>query len=105
MLYGITEKAYSQDRRRITHLKIVPIVNNNVGTYSIQTREHVISLIESGNEFWTLIFKNNQWNLGAKVEVVLTIHGKYLRTDKNNISEDNLENLPEFSMPQYSYKY
>ena len=68
------------------------------GTNQHFSKSKVINLIGDGNTFIT-IFENEdgtKWKKGEKVNVVSRNGKKYLRTDKNEIEEDNLGNLPEY---------
>jgi hypothetical protein len=58
------------------------------------TRAAIIEHIEQGNTYMTIEIKDGIWHKGAEVHVVRTAHGKYLRTDRNSIARDNLDNLP-----------
>ena len=58
------------------------------------TRQAIIDHIKQGHTYMT-IFINGNWTKGADVSVVRTIHGEYLRTDRNQTSADNLDNIPE----------
>ncbi len=106
MIYGISKAAVSKDGRTITHVLIHKIVNNTAGEANQVTRQQVIGLIESGYECWT-IMKNGSgnWDWGAKVHVVTTYYGAYIRTDRNNESRDNLGNLPVFVPRVSAYSY
>lgn len=61
------------------------------------TKSQVIKSIQSGYKFKTIILENNQFKQGEDVRVVTSKEGnEYLRTDANDIEEDNLGELPAF---------
>ncbi len=62
-----------------------------VGWYS---RQAIIDHIKQGHTYMTIVINGN-WHRGADVGVVRTVHGEYLRTDRNQTSADNLGNIPE----------
>ena len=68
------------------------------GTNQYFSKSKVIKLISDDNTFIT-IFENKdgtKWKKGEIVNVVSRNGKKYLRTDKNEIEEDNLGELPEY---------
>ena len=65
---------------------------NPLGWY---TRDAIIQHIKSGQTYMTISITTNGWSMGAEIHVVRTKDGEYLRTDTNQISGDNLVNLPE----------
>lgn len=95
--YWISAVRYDVNHNHITRLRVHPNNNNTVGSATAWDRNLVVSQIESGQTFVTIwVGSNNQWQRGSDVEVVVVNGVKYLRTDRNNIAADNLENLPEF---------
>jgi hypothetical protein len=105
LIYGISKVAYSNDGSEITHVLLHEIKNNTVLNPSQVPKEDVVIFIEANNACWTILENADKWVWGAQVHVVKTIHGKYLRTDKNNVPEDNLGNLPTFTPKVASYSY
>jgi len=66
------------------------------GTGSTNSRKFVGELISTGKiEFKTVTWDGvkNQWNIGAKVEVMAD---GYITTDPNKTKSDNLGNLKKF---------
>ena len=52
--------------------------------------------IRKGNRWITIVQDGASWRQGADIHVV-TVNGReYLRTDRNEVEEDNLGELPEF---------
>lgn len=61
------------------------------------SKDQIIFFIENGFSVKTAYEINEkEWNKGSQVNVVKFKDGKYLRTDNNNIEEDNLDNLPNY---------
>lgn len=62
------------------------------------SKNDVIFLIEDGDIIKTTYkdTKEESWNIGSKVNVVTIGKEKYLRTDSNSISKDNLDKLPNY---------
>lgn len=95
--YFVTKikRANKPQSNAITHLycQIAEDEGKKMGTGSFETRENVIKQINNNLIFKTAIHKEGTtYTVGDKIVVVA---GKYLRTDGNNIEEDNLGNLPE----------
>jgi hypothetical protein len=80
---------------RITHLMVHRNQNGQPSSdYRIETKDQVVNSIESifKKEYYTW-YSNRP---GAKVEVISVNGNKFLRTDRNQTSKDNLDNLPNF---------
>lgn len=61
------------------------------------SKEQIIFFIENGFSVKTAYeISEKEWDKGSQVNVVKFKDGKYLRTDNNNIEEDNLDNLPNY---------
>ncbi|MBZ0298010.1 MAG: DUF3892 domain-containing protein [Anaerolineae bacterium] len=58
-------------------------------------RQSIVNHINDGHTYMTVNIKEGKWIQGADVHVVKTAYGEYLRTDRNQIAADNLDNLPE----------
>jgi hypothetical protein len=97
--YLISAVRYSNSLsgRYISHLRVHKDNGDSAGTEESWTKSEVVASINIGNSFIT-VYKNlnNQWTRGEDIRVVVINNQSYLRTDANNISKDNLENLPEF---------
>jgi len=103
--YLISAVCYNAERSKITHLRVHNDLGDKIGPSFVQTRDQVIRSIEGYNIYCTIFQRQDgYWEKGANVNVVQTVYGKYLRTDKNNTPKDNLGNLPEFTL-SYSYNY
>lgn len=81
----------------ISHLRIHEDSGDKVGAPQTWSKENVISYINNGYSFCTIV-KNSKgnWSQGADVHVVVINGYSYLRTDKNKTPKDNLGNLPTF---------
>ena len=97
--YLISAVSYTQTNKKkyISKLKVHVDKGESIGPDSIWTRNKVIKYIDDGKSFKT-IYKNSGGNCTEGEDVQKIKIGKYyyLRTDANNIEEDNLGELPEF---------
>ena len=95
--YGISKVRYNAERTHITKVKVHEDKGDTIGSAAEWTRNQVVSAIEGGKSFVTILQGNdNKWKKGQDVHII-TINGvKYIRTDQNRRASDNLENLPEF---------
>lgn len=97
--YVITKVSYDNDHSRITHVKrsVYDNSENSFGSSTEKSRQTVIKSIESGDEYYTVPPNGSggyQW--GDSIEVIPIKGEKFLRTDGNEVEEDNLGELPEF---------
>lgn len=93
--YAVTGVRYSSDRAEISELEVRACQAADLGPAQMQKRSVVIASIESGTRYVTATRSGGRWVKGATVEVVVVKGQKYLRTDRNQVERDNLENLPE----------
>jgi hypothetical protein len=95
--YGISKVKYDSEQTHIVKAYIHEDKGNSIGRGEEWTRSQIVSAIERGKTFVTiLISSDNKWRKGQEVHVI-TVNGvKYIRTDQNRTASDNLENLPEF---------
>lgn len=56
------------------------------------SQAEVVRLIEAGYVVYTKVWNYPNWTNGARVDVVHTNGRKYLRTDPNATTKDNLDN-------------
>lgn len=78
----------------ITYLHIHKVNDNNSFQQGIkQSKSDVIGLINKGYGIMTIVWGYPSWNLGAKVEIVKSPFGDYLRTNRDKTAKDNLDNL------------
>ncbi|AXV37302.1 MAG: DUF3892 domain-containing protein [Methanobacteriaceae archaeon] len=95
--YCIFAVRYNSERTHIERLRGAKDLGDKLGDAKLWSREQVVAGLEKGYEFVTVI-KNNtgRYDKGQKVELIEVDGTKYMRTDKNSIASDNLENLEEF---------
>lgn len=95
--YCISAVRYSDAPRHIIRAKVHEDKGDTIGEAEEWTRLEIVKKIENGRTFVT-IFKteNGKWRKGEDVHVIEIRGKKYIRTDKNEIEEDNLGSLPEF---------
>jgi len=95
--YGISEVRYNSEHTHIDKVKVHEDKGESIGSGEEWFRTKVVSALERDTTFVTILKKKDgTWRKGQEVHVV-TIHGvKYIRTDKNQTTTDNLEDLPEF---------
>ncbi|MFP3594228.1 DUF3892 domain-containing protein [Chryseobacterium sp. SIMBA_038] len=60
---------------------------------TIKTKNEVIDLLKNGYTLETTLWGYPNWNRGAKVHYVREGFNEYLRTTRNKIDKDNLDNL------------
>ncbi len=82
------------------HVELVKIHKASGDTIKppiVCSRERIVSLLDEGYKFVTIL-KNSRarWTKGEDVQIVKLNGIKYIRTDKNEVASDNLENLPGF---------
>ena len=95
--YGISKVQYNQQRNRIMKVEVREDNGDSFGSAMGWPRSQVVSAIESGKTFVTILKSSDgKWKKGQAVHVVIVNGVKYIRTDQNRKESDNLENLPEF---------
>jgi len=83
----------------ITHYAFHTVGENSTSRADKKTKTEAIRLLETqGNSATTWIwnYKQSQWNIGEDVEVVNGSNGKYLRSNPNDTTTDNLGHLIDF---------
>lgn len=95
--YGISKVRYKDERTHIAKVEVREDKGDKFGPAAEWTRSDVVSAIERGKSFVTILRgADNKWRKGQDVHII-TVNGvKYIRTDQNRRASDNLENLPEF---------
>lgn len=91
--YYISAKRESTYSNNINYLKVHNAKNFDENNYSTNSKLEIIELINKSYYFMTIFKKNGKWIKGEKVRVVAN---SCLRTDSNEIKEDNLGELPSF---------
>ena len=95
--YGISAVRYDKDRKHIEKVRVHKDNGDSIGQPSEKTRTSVVSSIESGTTYVTILKSmDKKWEKGEDVHIVTVKKKNYLRTDANEIEEDNLDELPEF---------
>jgi hypothetical protein len=94
--YGISKVRYNAGRTHIVRVQVAESLGEKFGTPVEKERADVIAAIENDRTFVTIVKDNdNKWKKGADVGLVMVAGMKYLRTDKNARTTDNLGELPE----------
>lgn len=97
----ISSVRFNQSRTHIDAVRVHPDLGDSLGTGVIWSRQQVITNLELGLTFTTVVFRDGKWSRGADVNIVYVGSEKYLRTDSNKSRADNLGNLPELpAVPQ-----
>jgi hypothetical protein len=76
-------------------LKVLLHIDNgeSVARGIVKTKDEVISLIKAGYSVKTIIWGYPKWKQGAEVVCVKVNLGEFLRTNRNQTDNDNLDNL------------
>jgi hypothetical protein len=95
--YVITAVKFKKEKRHIEQVKLMKDNGEKLDYEQIASRIEVVQFLNSGITFVTA-YKNiqNKWQKGDNVSVVQINNIKFIRTDGNNVEEDNLGELPEF---------
>lgn len=93
--FGISRVSYSQNHVHIERVEIIPLRNPTLSYNSVVSREAVITSIERGGTFSTLVRGNTGYQMGELVRLLTTRNGKFIRTLPNDEEKDDLGNLPE----------
>jgi len=95
--YVIVGVQFRKEKKHIENLKVMEDLGDKLGNAQIQTRQEVVTFIERNKKFVTAYKKDsNNWKKGDEIQIVVINNIKFLRTDGDNIAEDNLSELPEF---------
>jgi len=98
--YLISAARYNKAHTKIQQVCVHPDKDDKVGKKSIWERIEVVETIENRGKSFCTIWKESpsggKWKKGADIHLFLVEDEKFLRTDKNEIEEDNLGALPEF---------
>lgn len=87
---------WKNDNNIITYYAIHTVGVNSISRASKKTKLEVIKLLEAfGNsaKTWVWNYKQSKWNDGEDIEVVDGTSGKYLRSNPNDKTTDNLGHL------------
>lgn len=94
----ISAVEYTEAPRHINRVEIRLDRGDKVGPPVKVSRPGVLAWIDGGYSVATIALTKttNTWGKGAEVKVVTRQGKRYIRTDADNKTEDNLGNLPEF---------
>jgi hypothetical protein len=95
--YGISKVRYDNEHTHLVKVEVREDKGDKFGSAEEWTRNQVISAIDRGNSFVTILRgTDNKWKKGQDVHTITVNGTRYIRTDRNHNASDNLENLPEF---------
>ena len=95
--YGISKVLYNDVHNHIVKVKVHEDQGDKMGPEEEWARTKVVSSIESGKTFVTIVKGSvGNWNRGEDVRIITVKGTKYIRTDQNSKESDNLGDLPEF---------
>lgn len=95
--YYISAVRYNDEHTHIVKVKVHVAADDSFGSAVEWTRSEVVSSIEKGYSFITIVRSSNgEWHKGEDVRIITVGGVKYIRTDANSKATDNLGNLPEF---------
>jgi len=96
--FVITAVKYHPRRTAITEVEIRADNGAHLGPPQRATRQSVIDAIDRGQTFVTAYRQpDGNFRRGEDVRVVNTPHGRFIRTDRDNILADNISKLPEYA--------
>ena len=95
--YCISAVRYNSTGNHIEKVQVCEDYGNTLGNFEEWLRSNVISALDNNKTFVTII-KNEggSCSIGTDVHVVNINGTKYIRTDNNKTTRDNLEDLPKF---------
>lgn len=92
--YGISRVHYNRDKTHIVSVKVCQVKDGKFGKEKVWRRARVVSAIEKGLRFWTLLKDSSRkWRVGEEVSILRV---KYLRTHPNDEPSDDLGALDTF---------
>ena len=95
--FGISHVRYDDEEIHIVRVKVGQDKGETLGPAEEWSRQQVVSAIEQGKTFVTILKgSDGKWQKGQDVHIITVNKVKYIRTDQNRETSDNLENLPEF---------
>lgn len=90
----ITQVGYDEDGKRITQLKIWDRILTGLTNERVVSHKYVADNIKARRKSYETYGTGGS---AAKVHVYSSNGNDYLRTDQNEIEEDNLGNLPRIT--------
>ena len=95
--YGISKVKYNSDRTHISAVTVHADQGDTISSGSQWSRSQVVDALGHGRSFVTILEgTNGKWRKGQDIHTVVVNNVKYIRTDQNRRSSDNLGSLPEF---------
>jgi hypothetical protein len=94
--YGISAVQYNREHTHIVKVRLQPDNGDSMGAVTEWSRSQVVTSLEAGRSFVTILQNGGQWKRGEDVRTVTINGSKYIRTDSNSRAADNLGSLPEF---------
>ena len=95
--YGISKVRYDSEGKHIDCVMVRQDLGEKLGAASEWYRASVISKLEEGTSFITILERSDdRWKKGKKVHIIEVNQKKYIRTDTNKTEADNLGELPTF---------
>lgn len=95
--YCISAVKYNSTGTHIEKVRVHVDNGDSIGDPSEWFRTDVVSALERGNTFVTIISNGDKWSKGQDVHIIHVNGAKYIRTDTDKTASDNLENLPKFN--------
>lgn len=94
--FAITAVRYDENKTHIVQVKRRKDSGKSLEAPEIKNRSVIIDSIEKGYTYVSSYKKNEKWIEGKEVHIIKVDGKKYLRTDSNKTTKDNLGELPEF---------
>ncbi len=94
--YGITGVKYTSIGKHIEWAKVGKLTGSSFGMRENWLRTKVISELENGKIFITVLKQGDRLKKGLEISIVTVNGKKYIRTDNENKASDNLKDVPEF---------
>jgi len=94
--YGITGVKYDSIGKYIEWVKVGKLTGSSFGMREKWLRTKVISEFENGKTFITVLKHGDRLKKGLEINIVTLNGKKYVRTDNESKTSDNLNDIPEF---------
>ena len=94
--YGVTSVKYNSIGKHIEWVKVGKFTGNSFGMRENWLRSKVLSELEQGKTFITVLKLGDRLKKGLEINIVTFNGKKYIRTDNMNKDSDNLKDIPEF---------
>ncbi len=94
--YGVTGVKYDSMGKYIEWVKVGKLTGSSFGMRENWLRTKVISELENGKIFITVLKHGDRLKKGLEINVVNVNGKKYIRTDNDNKDSDHLKDVPEF---------